>query len=128
MIAYIKEAIPAFDVMQKIAVASPENLAAETENAAKLVEGNSNLVVEGFVPNVANARKRELETLARLAMLKAAVAYRQNGVGGLQSVRDPYGDGPFESHRVERGLELRSKLSQFGLNGSLVFAEKENSR
>ena len=127
MIAYTKEVIPAYDVMRNMAAASPENLVADAERTIMLIQQNSNLLVRAMTLNVCRARSRELETLARLAMLQAGVAYKKNGPAGLKTVRDPFGDGPFEMCPVDRGLELRSKLIQFGLNGSLVFVEKDVS-
>ena len=127
VIAYTRGVIPVYGILQSLASASPQNLAGETKQAATLIEGSTNLLARLMIPNVGKARGREIETLARLAMLRAAVAYRHRGMAGLNSVRDPFGDGPFELHRVEGGFELRSKLNQFGLDGQLVFVEKDTS-
>ncbi|PYJ86526.1 MAG: hypothetical protein DME22_04910 [Verrucomicrobia bacterium] len=129
VIAYTSDVMPFYDVMQSLATASPQNLAGVTERAAKLIEGNTNLLVSLILPNVGSARGREVETLTRLAMLRAAVAYRQRGIAGLNSVRDPFGEGPFELRRMEsdaagHGFELQSKLGRLGLNGVQMFKEQ----
>jgi hypothetical protein len=126
VIAYTREVIPFYGIMQSLATAPPQSLANETERAFVLFEGSTNLLVQTIIPNVGKARRYEIETLARLAMLQAAVAYKKNGMTGLNSVRDPFGESAFELHPVERGFELRSKLNQYGLSGVLMFVEKDN--
>ena len=126
VIAYTSDVLPLYDVLQSLATATAESLSGETERAEKFIEDNTNLMFRVLIPNVGRARGRELETLTRLAMLRAAVAYRQSGATGLKSVRDPFGDGPFELRLAERdaagqAFELRSKLDRFGLNGVQMF-------
>jgi hypothetical protein len=47
-------------------------------------------------------------------MLQAAIVVAQGKPERLKGFRDPYGDGPFSYRRVERGFELRSKLTLEG--------------
>lgn len=43
-------------------------------------------------------------------MFKAAIAVVQDGPDKLKEIRDPFGDGPFEYHALDKGFELKSKL------------------
>jgi hypothetical protein len=75
-------------------------------------------------------RPRELMALMNLAMVRAAVEYKLHGEAGLQSVIDPWGQGPFEFRRfvfqgVDRGFELKSACRKNGWPEVLIFVEKE---
>ncbi|HEX7447057.1 MAG TPA: hypothetical protein VF306_05905 [Pirellulales bacterium] len=59
---------------------------------------------------VKRLRNREVESQAKLAMLRAALAIASGGVGALGQFPDPYGDGPFELSNGEEGFDLKSKL------------------
>src|SRR5262249_8149137 len=96
----------------------------EAINIAAAIEKSTNHVVQRILPNIERARRREMETLARLAMLEAASAFRRVGQAGLQDVRDPFGNGPFAYHLTDAGFELRSALADYGYNGALVFVTK----
>jgi hypothetical protein len=74
-------------------------------------------------------RPRELIALMNLAMVRAAVEYKLHGEAGLQSVIDPWGQGPFEFRRfvfqgVDRGFELKSACRKNGWPEVLIFVEK----
>jgi hypothetical protein len=65
-----------------------------------------------------------------LAMVHAAVEYKLHGEAGLQSVTDPWGQGPFEFKRfvfqgVDRGFELKSACRKNGWPEVLIFVEKD---
>jgi len=127
VIEYAKEAIPFYELMKRVATESPEHLAAETDAAARLIEGNPNLMIKIALPNFGKARGRELEALTQLAMLRAAVCYKQQGLSGLNTVRDPFADGQFILRRVEHGFELHSTVERYGLAGSQTFVEEDTA-
>ena len=56
-------------------------------------------------------------------MVLAAIDAQLNGKELLAKHPDPFGDGPFEAHDTEAGLELRSKLIVDGKPVSLTFAK-----
>lgn len=60
---------------------------------------------------VKRLRDREVESQAKLAMLRAALAIASSGVGALGQFPDPYGNGPFELSNGEEGFDLKSKLA-----------------
>jgi len=81
-------------------------------------------------PSWEKVRPRELMALMNLAMVRAAVEYKLHGQAGLQSVTDPWGQGPFEFQRfvfqgVDRGFELKSACRVNGWPEVLIFVEKQ---
>lgn len=55
-------------------------------------------------------RDREVESRAKMTMLRAALAIAADGSGALERFPDPFGDGPFELTRGDEGFDLKSKL------------------
>jgi hypothetical protein len=47
---------------------------------------------------------------AKRAMLQAALAVVKNGPEALKTIRDPFGEGPFEYRALKHGFELKSQL------------------
>jgi hypothetical protein len=79
-------------------------------------------------------RHREFRAEVILAMIRAAIEYKLHGQAGLESVRDPCGNGPFTFQRfvfdgVDRGFELKSNFSAHSTWGpeSYIFVEKAGS-
>jgi hypothetical protein len=75
-------------------------------------------------------RSKELRSLMSLAMVRAAVEYKLHGLAAMQSVVDPWGQGPFELQRfvfqgVDRGFELKSACRVNGWPEVLIFVEKD---
>jgi hypothetical protein len=50
----------------------------------------------------------------RMALFKAAIAVAQGGPDRLKTIRDPFGQGPFEYRALPQGFELKSKLTYKG--------------
>lgn len=94
------------------------------------VARHPNLLVHEFFPAFEKARLKEFAIEVRTAMLRAALAYRQSGPAGLAGVADPVSGEPFQFRRLEfagvdRGFELRSKLSFREVPESLIFLEQD---
>ena len=65
-------------------------------------------------------------------MVRAAVEYKLHGEAGLNSVQDPFGNGPFAFQRfvfegVDRGFELKSAYAGNPYPCALIFVEKEGT-
>lgn len=118
---YSREALPFYARMRSITTAPPETLAAVGESVLKEVEWSTNLIVAALIPNMHYLRKREMEAVTRLAMLKAAVVLRQSGPGAFERVKDSYGFETFELRPMDEGFELLGRIDEFGLNGRLLF-------
>jgi hypothetical protein len=94
------------------------------------IQAHSNPLVKTFFSALDKCRQREFASIVRLAMVQAAVNYRQRGEQGLQSIADPCGNGPFEFRRftfngVDRGFELKSAYKGRGYSEVMIFVEKD---
>ncbi len=94
------------------------------------LQNSSNPVMKCVFPDFRKARSREFSTLTESAMVRAAVEYKLHGETGLQSVKDPYGNGPFQFQRfvfqgVDRGFELKSAYAGRGYPEAMIFVEKD---
>src|SRR5262249_21636086 len=54
----------------------------------RTIAGHTNLMVHAFFPNVEKAQLREYAVQSKLAMVQAALAYRQSGEAGFEKVND----------------------------------------
>jgi hypothetical protein len=63
----------------------------------------------------------------RTEMLLAAIAVIERGPEKLASIKDPFGDGPFEYRKLDSGFELSSKLQVEGKPVTLVIGQKKIS-
>lgn len=90
-----------------------------------------NLLVKVFFPVFEKCRLKEFAIEAKLAMLRAALEFRQAGDVGLNQVFDPLFKEPFQFRRfefagVDRGFELGSKMRYLNdWNASLIFLERD---
>ena len=94
------------------------------------VKKSPNPFVALSLPAIEKCRPKEFAIIVELAMVRAAVEYKLHGEGGLQSVADPCGQGPFQFQRfvfegVDRGFELKSAYAGRGFQEVLIFVEKE---
>jgi hypothetical protein len=67
-----------------------------------------------LTPKPEHLRLLNEESEARSAMLRAAIAMRLNGPDALKTIRDPFGDGPFDYKATPHGFELSSRLQKRG--------------
>jgi hypothetical protein len=93
------------------------------------IQRSPNPLLALLFPPWEKVRSRDLMGLMNLAMVRAAVEYKLHGEAGLQSVTDPWGQGPFEFKRfvfqgVDRGFELKSACRKNGWPEVLIFVEK----
>lgn len=122
LIQYIKQVAPIYDAMKRAASATHDVADERFEEFVALKSETTNLLANLLIPNITRARAKELESVARLAMLRAAIAYKTSGDAAFQQIRDPFGDGPFERVGGEDGFELRSKLAVQQAKASMDFS------
>jgi hypothetical protein len=94
------------------------------------VQASPNPLLTMSFPPWEKVRPRELRAEMTLAMVRAAIGYKLQGPAGIQSVIDPWGQGPFEFRRfvfqgVDRGFELKSACRVNGWPEVLIFVEKQ---
>jgi hypothetical protein len=85
-----------------------------------------------LLPPWEHVRARELRALANLAMIRAAIGFKLHGQSALQSVTDPWAQGPFAFQRfvfqgVDRGFMLTSAYPGNSWPESVIFVEKEGA-
>lgn len=94
------------------------------------IEKHPNQMVQIFFPAFEKCRFKEFTVETKVAMLRAAAAYRQLGEAGLGQVPDPQFNEPFQFRRavldgLDRGFELRSRLEVGGVVQAQIFVEKD---
>jgi hypothetical protein len=81
----------------------------------RLAELNKKLESNPFgkllLPALQKVLAAEDRTQAKRALFQAALAVVQGGPEALKTIRDPFGDGPFEYRALKHGFELKSQLA-----------------
>ena len=95
-----------------------------------MLEETSNPLVPTLFGALPKCRVKEFAVQAKLAMVRAAVAYRTKGKAGLNTVADPFSGEPFAFRLflldgVERGFELKSAYAGRGFEEVLIFVTKD---
>ena len=129
MLAYVKQLEPVYvEATEVMGLPWPEFKVRDAEFQEK-VKTHPNALVNKFFPALGNARIREFALEAKLAMLQAAITRKLHGEAAFNSIRDPFGEGPFAFRRftldgVDRGFELESKLNCRNHVEKLILIEK----
>jgi hypothetical protein len=63
-----------------------------------------------LLPTMDKLAAKEHRNKVRMALLLAAIAVVNDGPDALAKIDDPFGDGPFEHHKLDGGFELKSAL------------------
>jgi hypothetical protein len=83
-----------------------------------------------LLPPWEHRRVRELRALADLGMVRAAIVFELHGQAAMESVKDPWAEGPFAFQRfvfqgVDRGFMLTSAYPGNSWPESVIFVEKD---
>jgi hypothetical protein len=71
-------------------------------------------VARAFVPAMGSVVARAQFHHAQMTLFNAAVAVIQGGPDKLKEIKDPFGNGPFDYHALDKGFELKSQLQYQG--------------
>jgi hypothetical protein len=93
------------------------------------VQKSGDFILSSEVPALQKARLKEFASQAVQAMTRAAMEYKLRGQAGLQSVMDPFGNGPFTFQRymfegVDCGFALKSAYTGLGNASAFAVVEK----
>jgi hypothetical protein len=99
---------PFFDEKIRLAGLPPEQFNAQWPELEK--KRLANPIAKLMLPALVRVVHMRDNYVARLAMLKAALAVTQDGKDALAKHPDPFGKGPFEFIARPHGFELRSAL------------------
>jgi hypothetical protein len=127
---YIRQVDPLYDEADALMKLPYDQFLTAIKAFNEQVNNHPNLLVHVFFPLFENCRLKQFAVEVRSAMLEAAVAYRENGPAGLETVLDPVGQKPFEFRRfvldgLDRGFELRSTMEARGWVEALIFVERD---
>lgn len=65
----------------------------------------------GLVPAIEKFAASQRRRTAQVALFQTAIAVVEGGPDRVKASSDPFGDGPFEYRKLDRGFELKSKLT-----------------
>jgi hypothetical protein len=101
--------IPTYDRLAEV-VALPREEFDRQYPGFKAKEKAANPLAGLFLPAMDKVFATVHRNQAQVAMLKAAMAVVEGGPDVLKDIKDPFGDGPFQSRALDKGFELKSKL------------------
>ena len=93
-----------------MAALPPAEFAARSQALEEKMKKECTTLPELFNHPVSEFRNNGARADASFAMLKAAIAVVLSGPDSLKSIKDPFGDGPFEYTAVGTGFQLKSKF------------------
>jgi hypothetical protein len=105
----VEQLLPVYDELQTIVGKPKPEFDAVYPKFKERVNATEPLA-KHYLPAIDEILSKERRNKARLAMLIASIAVVEGGPEKLKSIKDPYGDGPFEYKVLDKGFELRSKL------------------
>ncbi len=130
LLRQLKELDAYYDEAEVLMKSSYSRFVPDIKAFNEKVRNNPNMLVHVFFPAFEKCRLKEFAIEVKIAMLRAALDYRQNGEAGLRTVMDPLCQEPFQFSRfefegVDRGFVLRSKMTSRDWTESLIFIEKD---
>jgi hypothetical protein len=119
---------PLYDQLHRIMTLSHDDFEKQMEKFQHEVAQSNYLFFELLEP-WKWAREKEFRIEVDLAMVRAAIEYKLHGNSGLESVKDPGGNGPFTMQRfvyegVDRGFKLTSAYRSEKGPEIFLFVEK----
>jgi hypothetical protein len=106
----LDELKPLYDEMSQVMALPPDQFGPRHDALEKKLK-DANPMARLLLPAGAKVVAAQWRGEARMAMLKAAVAVAQGGPDKVKTIRDPFGQGPFEYRELPGGFELKSKLT-----------------
>jgi len=122
LLSYLAEGGKFYDEVIELANTPYDEFQRRIKGFNARIEEQANLLVKKLFPSLEKARSREFTVLNRLAMLRAAIAYRLEGEAGFKRVLDPFGSGPFGFRWVENHPNRQGRIagSGFELSSRLI--------
>ncbi len=130
VLKFLRELPPLYDRLQALMSLPHGEFEVQYRQFEAEIKSSPNPLTRELLPAIGKARAREFMMEAKLAMVRAAVAYKAQGQAGLARVSDPHGSGPFSLKRItvegiDRGFALSSAYSAKGFPETLVFVERD---
>lgn len=109
-IAMADDMIRMYDPLIKAMDLPPDQFSKASEEWSEQIEASKNPLVKLLMPAFATSYYTYHRSLARSAILHAAIIYRLDGKAAFEKIKDPYGDGSFTVANHEEGIVISSKL------------------
>ncbi len=105
--------IPVYDELKELVALPPAEFDARYPDFQQQ-NLKPDTVAAFLIPQIDNLLAKERRSQARVAMLLAAIAVAEGGPNQLKDIDDPFGGGPLEFHKLDKGFELKSQLRYEG--------------
>jgi hypothetical protein len=126
LVEMMEEFQTVFDELAQLTTLPPQEFDAKYPAFVQRAEATSP-VAKLLLPAMQKVITAQRHSQARTAMLLAAIAVVEGGPEKLATIKDPFGDGPFEYQKLDKGFELSSKLQQQDKPVTLVIGPKKSS-
>ena len=110
VIKLVDDGMPIYDDLARLAALPNDQFEAQYPPFKQKTKAEHPLAAL-LLPAIDQIRSKEQRNQARLAMLLAGIAVVESGPEKLKDLKDPFGNGPFEYRALDRGFELKSKLT-----------------
>jgi hypothetical protein len=124
VIRMVETVFPIYDELARLAALPYDQFAAQHPAFKQRVKAQQP-VAALLLPSIDELKSKEDRQQARMAMLLAGIAYVEGGQAKLDSIKDPFGSGPFELRKLDEGFELKSKLQAKGQPVTLVIGKRK---
>ncbi len=130
LLAQLKELDPLYDEAAVLMTLPYNQFQSQIKVFNEKISTHPNPFVQFLFPAFEKCRIREFAIETKLAILRAAHAYRLSGDVGLSRIHEPHFNEPFQFRRfvfegLDRGFELKSKIATWDGTESLIFVEKD---
>jgi hypothetical protein len=111
-IKILEDLLPFYDQLAAMMVVPWKEFDAQYLEFVKKAKAVSPLAADFFgLPIMDQIVARERRYQTQMALFKAAISVVQSGPDKLKDIKDPFDDGPFEYRALDKGFELKSKLT-----------------
>lgn len=126
----LKDLDPAYDRIIALGGLPFSDYVKSAETFWAEVDRSTNRFAPMFLKPLSQSKLKEFKADTRMAILRAAIAFRRNGEAGLRSITDPLTGGTFELRRsvfegVDRGFQIRSRADHESILPWQTFLESD---
>jgi hypothetical protein len=126
LVQYMEEFHSVYDELAQLTTLPPREFDAKYPAFVERAEAASP-VAKLLLPAMRKVVTAQRRSQARTEMLLAAIAVVEGGPEKLKSIKDPFGDGPFQYQKLDEGFRLSSMLQVDGKPVTLVIGQKTTS-
>jgi hypothetical protein len=125
LVQLVDEFQSVYDELAQLTTLPPREFDAKYPAFVERAEADSP-IAKLLLPAMQKVVTAQRHSQVRTEMLLAAIAVVEGGPEKLESIKDPFGDGPFGYKKLDEGFELSSKLQAEGKPVTLVIGQKKS--